>query len=553
MMGTKDRVFGLLPQVMLDDLIPLDHFYRHLERSLDLAFVRDLVREAYADTGRPSIDPEVFFKLQLVMFFEGLRSERQLMRVVADRLSLRWYVGYDLTEPLPDHSSLSRIRERYGLAVFRCFFEAIVEQCVAAGLVWGQELYIDATKVAANAALASLQPRFAVEAHLAQLFSASESGGSGGVASGSPTEEGEHGAPTSLPVVVTDEARTALAERASSRLDWIGRAGRPDRAVIRGAYRRTADFWMSTTDPDATPMPLASGRTRLGYQDHYVVDGGKARIILAALVAPAAVQEHQPALDLLWWTRFRWKLQPRQIVGDTKYGTIANIVAIEDQHIRAYVPLAASGQRPGLFGEQAFIYDAATDTYHCPGKATLRFLSQSDATQRRIYQAPAAVCAACSLRAQCTTASRGRRISRNLDEEYLDRVRGYHGTALYAKAMRKRQVWVEPLFAEAKAWHGLQRFRLRSLERVNAEALLIAAGQNLKRLLSRWGWGRRPFPSGATGIILPAHTQHDREVPPSPTRTRGLVSPRVAPFSTDWTLFAMATGSVMTCSGLRGV
>src|SRR3954451_4294323 len=170
MMGTKDRVFAPLPPVSLEELVPPDHFYRHLERVLDLGFVRDLVHEAYADAGRPSIDPVVFFKLQLVLFFEGLRSERQLMRVVADRLSLRWYLGYDLTEPLPDHSSLTRIRERYGLAVFRRFFEVVVEQCIAARLVWGQELFIDATKVAANAALDSLQPRFAVEAHLHRLF-----------------------------------------------------------------------------------------------------------------------------------------------------------------------------------------------------------------------------------------------------------------------------------------------------------------------------------------------------------------------------------------------
>jgi DDE family transposase len=79
--------------------------------------------------------------------------------------------------------------------------------------------------------------------------------------------------------------------------------------------------------------------------------------------------------------------------------------------------------------------------------------------------------------------------------------------------MRKRQGWVEPLFAEAKAWHGLRRFRLRGLEQVNGEALLIAAGQNLKRLLRRWGWGGRPFPSGAAGISLPA-------LPPRPAPTR---------------------------------
>jgi transposase len=126
--------------VSLEALVPQDNFDRHLERSLDLAFVRDVVRDAYAERGRPSIDPVVFFKLQLILFFEGLRSERQVMRVVADRLSLRWYLGYALTEALPDHSSLTRVRERFGLAVFRRFFDAITAQCVAAGLVWGREL-----------------------------------------------------------------------------------------------------------------------------------------------------------------------------------------------------------------------------------------------------------------------------------------------------------------------------------------------------------------------------------------------------------------------------
>src|SRR5215212_6142868 len=508
MMGIKGRAFGPLPPVTLEELVPPDHFYRHLEDTLDLSFVRDLVREAYADSGRPSIDPVIFFKLQLILFFEGLRSERQLMQVVADRLSLRWYLGYDLSEPLPDHSSLSRIRERYGLVVFRRFFETIVEQCVAAGLVWGEELYIDATKIEANAATDSLRPRFAVEAHLAHLFAVDGDRGKDAQERADPdgTDGGDEPAP--FPGALPEAAQTALAERAMQRHDWIGHAGRPNRTVTIGAYRRTADCRVSTTDPDATPMLQGSGRTHLGYQDHYVVDGGKARIILAALVAPAEVQENQPALDLLWWTRFRWKLRPRQITGDTKYGTVENIVAIEDQHIRAYVPLSDAGRRPGLFDEQDFVYDAATDTYRCPGGQTLRFLSHCQSTQRRIYAAPAMACRTCALKPQCTTSSRGRRVGRSLHEPYRDRVRGYHDTEAYAKAMRKRKVWVEPLFAEAKAWHGLRRFRLRTLEKVNGEALLIAAGQNLMRLLGRQGWGRRPFPSGAAGIVLPALPNH---------------------------------------------
>src|SRR5438270_5418886 len=176
MMGSKERQFAPLIHVSLAALLPQDHFYRHLERTLDLSFVREFVQETYAAGGRPSIDPVVFFKLQLVMFFEGIRSERQLMRHAADRLSVLWYVGYDLGEPLPDHSSLTRIRERYGVEVFRRFFDAIVEQCQQEKLIWGKELYIDGTQVNANADLDSLTPRFAVEAraaiqtHLAALF-----------------------------------------------------------------------------------------------------------------------------------------------------------------------------------------------------------------------------------------------------------------------------------------------------------------------------------------------------------------------------------------------
>ena len=109
------------------------------------------------------------------MFFEDIRSERQLMEAATDHLSIRWFLGYDLTEPLPDHSSLTRIRERYGLEIFRRFFERIVEECIEAELMWGKELYFDATKVEANASFDSMRPRLvAVEdllkEHLAGIF-----------------------------------------------------------------------------------------------------------------------------------------------------------------------------------------------------------------------------------------------------------------------------------------------------------------------------------------------------------------------------------------------
>ena len=299
----------------LPDLVPADHFYRRLERTLDLSFIRELVQETYAGGGRPSIDPVVFFKLQLVLFFEGIRSERLLMRHAEDRLSVRWYLGYDLSEPLPDHSSLTRIRTRYGVEVFRRFFEAVVDQCQQAGLVWGKELYVDATKVNANASMESVKPRFVVDAHLRDLFATegkeepepaadaepcpptNEAGTSHPETireEMTPTKETQAPPiavcepPVPLPVSLEDAIRQDLTRANEQRHDWTLQVGKPDREVIRGAYRRMADFVVSTTDPDATVMPTKGEGRHLGYHTHYVVDGGKARIIMAVLVTPTA-------------------------------------------------------------------------------------------------------------------------------------------------------------------------------------------------------------------------------------------------------------------------
>jgi transposase len=489
MMGTKQRAFAPLCNRTLEELVPFDNFYRHFETKLDLGFVRDLVRTTYKECGRPSVDPKVFFKLQLVMFFEGVRSERELVRVAADRLSVRWYLGYDLDEELPDHSSLTRIRKRYGLAVFRRFFEAIVEQCREAGLVWGKELYFDATQVKANASLDSIAPRFAVEAHLEGLFTDED-------ADESRPGEGEN-QPIELPVPIPDADREQLAQANEARHDWLARDGAPDRTIMRGGYQRRSDFEASTTDPDAALMAVKKGGLHFGYHDHYAVDGGKARIILGVLVTPADVMENQPFLDMLWRVCFRWQIRPDQVTGDTTYGTVENIVSVEDQKIHAYVPLPDFDQRTPFYGASHFTYDPERDEYRCPQDHPLRRSHAKYTEGVVVYQAAPTTWNACPLKSACTASDSGRQVRRSLHAEYLDRVRTYHETAAYEKAMAKRKVWLEPLFGEAKGWHGLERFRLRRLWKVNIEALLIATGQNLKRLLRKRGWGRRPWPNGA--------------------------------------------------------
>ena len=445
MLGCKVKDMKHYVSVSLDDLVPQDNFYRRLEGKLDLEFVRELVRAHYcSQRGRPSIDPVVFFKLQLIMFFEGIRSERRLMEMVNLNLAHRWYIGYDLNESVPDHSSLSKIRTRYGLSVFQCFFEKIIERCVEVGLVWGQELYFDGSQVQANASIDSLTDRLRL--HLVTQFN--------------PTDEVPKQSPGSV-------------EHLSERYQGKRVAGRERTS----SYRRVTDERVSTTDADATPMKLGlAGFSQLGYRTHYVVDGGKARIILAALVTPASIMDNTPMLDLARWVRFRWSLQPRVAVADSKYGTLHNLAGLEQDGIRAFIPLHSQERQKHerLYSSDLFTYDAQENHYVCPQGQILEFKHPVRTTEVWIYQAKKRVCDACPVQTLCRTGKYGRSVSRSFFQDIADRVRAYQTSAAFRRALRKRQVWIEPLFGEGKQWHGMTRCRLRGL----ANELIQAFGAN---------------------------------------------------------------------------
>jgi hypothetical protein len=300
---------------------------------------------------------------------------------------------------------------------------------------------------------------------------------------------------------LAEDVRAELTASNAARHDWLVRGGRPDRTIIRAGYRRRSDFVASRTDPDAALMARKQGGVHFGYHDHYAVDGGKARIIVEVLVTPADVMENQPLLDLLWRARCRWRLPLRQVTGDTTYGTIENIVALEGQGIRAYVPLPDFDERTPYYGTSKFVYHPEPDAYRCPEGHPLHRWRAKYTEEVIVYRADAATCNTCPVKPTCTGSHDGRQVRRSFYAAELERVRGYHQTDAYQKAMRKRAVWVEPLFGEAKDWHGLRRFRLRTLWKVNVEALLIASGQNLKRLLRKRGWGRRPWPHGAPEVV----------------------------------------------------
>src|SRR5207247_3218906 len=192
----------------------------------------------------------------------------------------------------------------------------------------------------------SVKPRFAVDLHLRELFATevkAEPEPAADAESSPPTSEAETSPPEGiheeapppsqapvppttvgdstvaasvpLPVLIEAALHEDLTKANKERHHWTLQGGKPNREVIRGTYRRMADFVVSTTDPDATVMPTKGEGRHLGYHTHYVVDGGKVRIIMAVLVTPSEVMENPPMLDLVFRTRFRWKLWPRHATG----------------------------------------------------------------------------------------------------------------------------------------------------------------------------------------------------------------------------------------------
>jgi len=157
MLGKKKFEPKLMYNLTMDDLVPEDNFYRRLDKILDLRFVYQECKSLYGQTGNPSLDPVVFFKLELVAYFENIISDRALVKKAGDMLGIRYYLGYDIDEKLPWHSTISRTRGLIKEETFEQIFEQILKMCRDAGLIDGKHQSIDSTLVKANASLDSLE------------------------------------------------------------------------------------------------------------------------------------------------------------------------------------------------------------------------------------------------------------------------------------------------------------------------------------------------------------------------------------------------------------
>jgi transposase len=428
--------------VSLDERIPPAHLLRRVRQTVDFDFIRHEVAQLYGPCGHESLDPAVLLKLMLLLFLENVSSERALAEQLPYRLDWLWFCEYDLDEETPNHSVLSKARRRWGVEVFSEFFQRVLQQCVAAGLVDGQTLHVDASVIRANADSSGLQPALRVAA--GALYDRLE-------------QEAE------------DPGPSAAAEEEAAP-HGPGDDGPPPRTLV------------SATDPDAR-LTRKGGQSILGYKDHRVVDD-RCGIVTATVTTDAATAESHVIDEALDQHEQNVGCRPRTVAADKAYGTAGVYQSMAARGVTPCIPHQRHTGRwgVGIYESKDFHYDAGRDAYRCPQDQWLEHHSTRQDGSRR-YRAAKGVCAACPRREQCTQANDGRWLSRHVGQEWIDWADGCYSREHRHRLGRRRMYRAEGSFADAANRHGYKRARWRELAGMTIQNLLIAAAQNLRKLL----------------------------------------------------------------------
>ena len=433
MIGERTAQDPLFIPGSLRDLIPDDYILKQVDAILDLRWVREEVAELYdLTTGRPSIPPECALRLMLAGFFLGIVHDRKLLREAQVNIAIRWFAGYALDEALPEHSSLTRIRQRWGAERFKAIFRRTVRACIDAGLVSGETVHIDATLIRADVSWES---------------------------------------------VAADYAARTLAENTA-----------PEETPARA--RRAKIKKRSATDPEAT-LATSSKDYHLepSYKQHTAVDD-QSGVIVDVEVTTGETSEGTQLPDQLERVADVLGHNPTTVTADTAYAHGANYAACEARGIDAVIPPRREARRrEQRLPARRFRYDPRRDCLTCPAGHLLCYASTTE-RGGRVYRAPAAACRGCPLRARCLPPSASsRQITIHPDHPALLRARRRHerGWDDDARTAYRRHRWrAEGVHGEGKTRHGLRRAARRGLDNVAIQAYLTAAVINLKRLARQW-------------------------------------------------------------------
>ena len=437
--GTQQKMFF----GTIEDLMPKEHFLRDLDRYVDFGFIYEKVEHLYAATGRPSIDPVVLVKMLLVGYLYGIDSERKLGQEISVNIAYRWFLGLELGDTVPDHSTISQLRRRKfrGTTVFQEIFDEVVRKCIEARLVSGKLLLTDSTHILANA---NKDRREVIEV---------------------PDTPSEY----------------------MKRLDREAYEEGLIREPIQYDETKTKEVTKSLTDPESGMLNRPGKPHEFCYLNHQTSDSENG-IITDVFVTPGNTHDAVPHTSRIEHQIEKFGFETEAVCADAGYDSSEIYTDMDKRGIKTYIPRRPIGKANCNYTEEFdvdhFQYDDERDVYICPFGKELRFTSYSKDKGTKRYQAKKTDCRSCPFRYDCcNNANHPRRISRHMHESARQKQTKNLETPEYYSAMRLRKIWCEGNFSHQKERHNLRRTRKRGIEKVTEQCLLSACALNLKRLV----------------------------------------------------------------------
>jgi transposase len=459
MQGVKAREGKLFYRVSLEKLVPPDHFLRKLDEVISLEWVRRETRRYYSHTGRPSVDPVVLVKMLIIGYLYDIRSERRLVEEISLNLAYRWYVGYDLDEDVPNHSVFSKARRRFGKGLFVKIFREILKECVKAGLVTGETVFVDSTVVRADASMDSMvEVNLSPERYWRELDEEEKRRGTRGR---KPTGDSQF-----------------VGKKSQGEID-VKKMGRRRR-------RRKSVYLLkrSKTDPDATFHFRPGIGGFFSYKAHFSTT--REGIITGVCVSPSSDHDTVKLQEMIRGHTLGAGF-PKSVVADSMYGTEEALGYLQNLGIATYIQPMGTKNRPGFLPKEEFKYDEEKDCYICPAGAVLRRKKKSRKTHQVRYAANKEDCAGCPLKDRCVSSKTGARMVTRYDSDYRERAKKWCSTSRGKRLLILRKTVIEGVIAQAKFLHGLGRAKYRGLWRVEIQALLTATVINMKKLVEERG------------------------------------------------------------------
>lgn len=442
MINNRPAIQSSLEFVCIDELVPDDHLLRKIEKVIDFSFIHDLVKDLYcADNGRPALDPTLLFKLLFLGYLYGVRSERQLIREVQVNVAYRWFLGLNLTDKVPDASTLSQNRRRRfnDSDVYQRIFDEVVLQAMRKRLVSGRVLYTDSTHLKANA---NKNKHIKVEAEQ------------------------------------SSKAYLAELEKAVEE-DRLAHGKKP--LAPQSKEPSTREIKQSTTDKDSGYMVRDGKPKGFFYLDHRTVDG-KCNIITDVHVTPGNVHDSIPYLDRLDRQKQRFNFSVEAVGLDAGYFTAAICKGLEDRGLFGAISYRRPSHKKGYFYKREYIFDAEKDEYICPAGTRLIYKTTNREGYRH-YQSDPEICKQCEYLSQCTKNVKYQKtVTRHVWEDAKERSNQKRLSIAGKQIYKRRKETVERSFADAKELHGYRYAKYRGLNRVKGQCLLAAAVQNMKKI-----------------------------------------------------------------------